>query len=191
MDETYCFELTVGTHLVGRSPEADIHLPDASVSSQHAEILCAPGGNFAVKDLGSTNGTFLGSERIHSLALSVGQIVTFGNVRLQIDTEAASISVPRPTVAAQPEPSWMPNGDPACLLHPGVPATFRCTKCEQCLCSDCIREVGLQGRKPTYFCLKCSGRALKLRTSAAKGPKRSHYRKFVDVVNKVDNFFKR
>jgi hypothetical protein len=49
----------------GRHPESDIFLDDVTVSRRHAEILRKPDG-FAVRDVGSLNGTYLNRERIES-----------------------------------------------------------------------------------------------------------------------------
>jgi pSer/pThr/pTyr-binding forkhead associated (FHA) protein len=43
---------------VGRISENQLHIPDDSVSSRHAEIFFEH-ANFYVRDLDSTNGTFL------------------------------------------------------------------------------------------------------------------------------------
>lgn len=52
-----------GTLLVGRSPAADVSIPDQQVSSKHAE-LSRQGDRWVVVDTGSTNGTFLEGKRL-------------------------------------------------------------------------------------------------------------------------------
>ena len=52
-------EFEVDRELVaGRSPSADIVIPDAGISSRHARLRPASGG-IEVTDLDSTNGTFV------------------------------------------------------------------------------------------------------------------------------------
>lgn len=52
-----------GKLLVGRSPSADVSIPDNQVSSKHAE-LSQQDGRWVIADAGSTNGTFLEGKRI-------------------------------------------------------------------------------------------------------------------------------
>src|SRR5690606_27014294 len=51
--------------LVGRAPVCTLVLDDDYSSSRHARLF-PQGGQWMVEDLGSTNGTFLGSERVQS-----------------------------------------------------------------------------------------------------------------------------
>ena len=46
--------------LIGRADDADVQVVDPSVSARHARIVNGPHG-FEIEDLGSTNGTFVGS----------------------------------------------------------------------------------------------------------------------------------
>ena len=55
--------LKVGVNTVGRGPGNDIILADNSMSRRHAELHW-DGHNCMVTDLGSTNGTFLGGQRL-------------------------------------------------------------------------------------------------------------------------------
>jgi pSer/pThr/pTyr-binding forkhead associated (FHA) protein len=54
-----------GPVLLGRGTDAAIRLDDDYVSTRHARIAAA-GDQWFVEDLGSTNGTYLGSQRITS-----------------------------------------------------------------------------------------------------------------------------
>lgn len=49
---------------IGRTPNCDIFLNDPSVSKMHAEIV-ASNGEITVRDLGSTNGTFINGMRLY------------------------------------------------------------------------------------------------------------------------------
>jgi DNA-binding NtrC family response regulator len=72
-----------GTLSVGSSLEADVVLTDTTVSRYHAELALLAGG-VRVKDLKSTNGTFVGDSRIESVVLPPGSEVRFGRTRLEI-----------------------------------------------------------------------------------------------------------
>ena len=66
---------------VGRHPESDIFLDDVTVSRRHAEFLRQADG-FAVRDVGSLNGTYLNRERIEESPLAGGDEVQIGKFRL-------------------------------------------------------------------------------------------------------------
>ncbi len=67
----WAFVLPVGREaLLGRSAEAELHLPDTFVSSRHARVRAELEG-LVVEDLGSTNGTVVNGEEI-SLPTFVG-----------------------------------------------------------------------------------------------------------------------
>ncbi|MBO0731265.1 MAG: FHA domain-containing protein, partial [Acidimicrobiaceae bacterium] len=57
------FPLGVGTHLVGRAPEAGVLLDDATVSRQHCVLEVGPDGSVRIWDR-SSSGTFVDGRRI-------------------------------------------------------------------------------------------------------------------------------
>ena len=66
--------------ILGRSREATLPLPHPLVSRQHCELLAKDDSLF-VRDLGSTNGTFVGSERVDGeMLIEHGQLLTIGTV---------------------------------------------------------------------------------------------------------------
>jgi len=75
------YELGDGTTRVGRGPHNDLVIqgPDvASVSLQHLEIR-REGNSFRIRDLGSTNGTYLNGEQITEADLSAPATIRFGS----------------------------------------------------------------------------------------------------------------
>jgi hypothetical protein len=69
---------------VGRSGEgakAAVQLADAEVSRMHAVVVC-DGQRFEVQDLGSTNGTFVGEQRIQAAPLDPGSEFRVGGTTL-------------------------------------------------------------------------------------------------------------
>lgn len=73
-----------GAARVGRSPESDVHLPDPSVSRNHA-LFDVQNGSLIVHDAGSTNGTYVNKERIDSAVLKDGDVVAFGKAELRVE----------------------------------------------------------------------------------------------------------
>jgi pSer/pThr/pTyr-binding forkhead associated (FHA) protein len=70
--------------LIGRGADAAIRLEDDYVSTRHARIGSS-GGTFYVEDLGSTNGTYIGSSRItQATAVQLGSRVRVGKTTLEL-----------------------------------------------------------------------------------------------------------
>ncbi|RIK38728.1 MAG: hypothetical protein DCC55_20150 [Chloroflexi bacterium] len=66
---------------IGRHSTSDLRLNFASASRHHATIERVRGG-FRIRDLDSTNGTWLGDQRIEERLLQDGDTVRIGDVRL-------------------------------------------------------------------------------------------------------------
>ncbi|MGN6781557.1 MAG: FHA domain-containing protein FhaB/FipA [Marmoricola sp.] len=70
--------------LIGRGTDAAIRLDDDYVSTRHARIV-GSAGQWMVEDLGSTNGTYVGSRRItQPTVLGVGSQVRIGKTVLEL-----------------------------------------------------------------------------------------------------------
>lgn len=65
--------------LLGRDPDADIRIPDKTVSRAHAAIGWAKDSGFVVGDLGSRNGVFVNGKRIRCCTVKTGDRVRLGN----------------------------------------------------------------------------------------------------------------
>ena len=98
-DGIHTFELRTGaTLVVGRAPNSDIPVIDPTISRRHAEVDCAEGG-ITVRDLGSSNGTFVNGTRVESSPVSSGDVVTFGKVAFRLQHHAP-ISQPQPVASS-------------------------------------------------------------------------------------------
>jgi hypothetical protein len=81
---------------IGRKPGNSLQILDNSVSGNHAAIEL-DGSGARVRDLGSTNGTRVGDQRVQESRLAHGDHVTFGNVRMtfldaQMSTPALGVA---------------------------------------------------------------------------------------------------
>jgi two-component system, cell cycle response regulator len=64
--------------IIGRDEEAHLRVPDSSISRQHARIVRQPSGEFAIEDMRSTNGTYVGSELVTRRVLRSGDQIQLG-----------------------------------------------------------------------------------------------------------------
>jgi DNA-binding winged helix-turn-helix (wHTH) protein len=55
--------LTLGTHVIGREPEAAVWIDSTQVSRRHARVIVSATG-VSIEDLGSKNGTFVNRARV-------------------------------------------------------------------------------------------------------------------------------
>ncbi len=110
-DGLQSFELRAGALLVvGRSLASDIPILDPSISRRHAEVSCDERG-VHIRDLGSSNGTFLNGEKVETASLGFEDTVSFGRVAFRLHPATA----PRPAAgqkARQPEPPPSPKPTP-------------------------------------------------------------------------------
>jgi hypothetical protein len=67
---------------VGRSPDNQLVIPEASVSAHHARIQHTPAG-WLLTDLGDSNGIWVGVRRVSELQLTAGQLFRIGGVALE------------------------------------------------------------------------------------------------------------
>jgi FHA domain len=94
--------------VVGRDPEADIHIGDESVSWNHLEIE-SRGGVLMANDLDSRNGTELNGEPLErSRRLRDGDILIVGGHRLELSDSlpgraGATVAASEPSVALTDE----------------------------------------------------------------------------------------
>jgi pSer/pThr/pTyr-binding forkhead associated (FHA) protein len=79
------YPLLAAITVLGRDNTADVILDDPGISRQHTEIRVTSDGPHLItniRDLGSTNGTFVNGERITSQRLSDGDRVSVGRTKL-------------------------------------------------------------------------------------------------------------
>jgi EAL domain-containing protein (putative c-di-GMP-specific phosphodiesterase class I) len=79
---------------IGRSHGLGLRLPAASVSREHAEFYL-DGGHLRLRDLNSTNGTFVNRQRIQDGAVGEGDIIHFADFEFRLGLEECG---QRPTV---------------------------------------------------------------------------------------------
>jgi hypothetical protein len=111
------FPLAGENTYIGRDLSNEVVIDDPEVSRRHACITRGPGG-YSIKDMGSTNGTFVNGIRIaDSQALRDGDIVGLGQIVLAFEETAEAggdtvtgIPVTPPPMAREtlPPPAYSP-----------------------------------------------------------------------------------
>jgi hypothetical protein len=166
-------ELHSGVITIGRSPSNEFQVADSSVSSVHAEVTVDPEGpTVRVKDLQSTNGTFIDASPVEESVLRPGQTLQLGGVELRLDLEEFEIRIP--TAAATPAPAQpvgiecvLDDGRRACSRNPALAATHEAelgcmavVKCPGVFHASSLRVVKLSGGKAgvLLFCPDCNTR---------------------------------
>ena len=96
-------ELNADRTTIGRVEDNAFQIAEQSVSSHHCEVLLR-GGDVVIKDLDSTNGTFINDERITEGVLKLGQTLRLGQVELRLETG----TVGAPTTFAPSTPPIAP-----------------------------------------------------------------------------------
>lgn len=90
---------------LGRGSGSDIILQTSQASRQHAEIS-QQGNQFFIRDLGSTNGTFVNNQQVTApRPLQPGDQVRIGDVVLAFDLGAAAMT-PGPAMAGAAATDW-------------------------------------------------------------------------------------
>jgi predicted component of type VI protein secretion system len=80
-------ELTESKATIGRTDDNTFSIAEPSVSSHHCEVL-PQGKEVLVRDLNSTNGTFIGGEKITERTLKPGEILRLGQITMRLETDA-------------------------------------------------------------------------------------------------------
>ena len=91
----------LGTHWVtiGRADGNDFQIVDTSISGRHCEVRLR-GNELEVRDLRSTNGTFVDDKLVTEAILQPGQTLRLGEVELNLEITPADPSVVAPSAAA-------------------------------------------------------------------------------------------
>ena len=80
------YDLTPGTHVIGRGQDSSFRLPDTGVSRRHLEINW-DGQTATLSDLGSTNGTTVNGNPVQTWQLGDGDVIRVGHSSLVFRTQ--------------------------------------------------------------------------------------------------------
>ena len=110
----HSIDITTGqTIVVGRAVTTDLPVYDPTVSRRHAELVHTAQG-LTVRDLGSSNGTFVNGIRVAEMRVKDGDVVTFGKVAFKLIQILADALPPA-------EPFTSPQSAPEATIIRQVP----------------------------------------------------------------------
>lgn len=145
------------TFLIGRSENAHLYLPEDRFFSRHHCLLEIAPPRCFLRDLGSTNGTFVNGERVQEVFLKSGDRIQGGQTVLEVNVQAE----PKPTAGEAPT-----------LMRP-LELTVECANCGRretvegsatsdrmtFICEECREELKRQPQPvPGYQMIKVLGR---------------------------------
>jgi hypothetical protein len=168
---THSLELRPGVIRLGRRSHNDFQIDHATVSSTHCEVRLE-GDSVLVRDLGSTNGTFIDGQPIREGLLQPGQTLRLGDVQMVLETTPLIVALPPLQAPKVEAPAFLADGKAACLNHPSAHATRRCQHCQRTFCETCVHHLRRVGGHYLHLCPVCSSHCEPL-AGAPKRKKRS------------------
>ena len=88
-------ELKVDKTTIGRVEDNTFQIAEPSVSSHHCEVLLR-GPEVVVRDLNSTNGTFINGEKVSETVLKPGQVLRLGQIEMRLEADAPPSPTKKP-----------------------------------------------------------------------------------------------
>src|ERR1051326_4903997 len=172
-------DLPPGLTRMGRHPDNELTLDDSTVSGRHCEVLYQD-GIVRVRDLASTNGTYIDGQKIQEAVLMAGQVLVVGSVTMALESTPVHIAIPEMPVPAVP-PTEV-DGVPVCYQHPGSRAPLECAQCGKRFCELCVHQVRRVGGAALTLCPVCGGHC---RSTAQARPERKRKSRVGSWLGKV------
>lgn len=137
-------QLKPGANRIGRREDNDFTINHTSVSGSHCEIIVSDDG-VLLKDLGSTNGTFINRAPVTEAALQHGQHIQFGQVDMTFESDAAPTSaaappIPIPVPVPVARMTGIPSGGGLRINKAHAPETVESTPAEESSPEDSAPE---------------------------------------------------
>lgn len=172
MEETY--EVHPGLTRVGRAPGNDVRLEQPSVSAVHCELWLMR-ERMLVRDLASTNGTFIDGRPVQEGELREGSLLGVGEVELRVHGVPGRVAIPAPQEPPPPPPRVSLEGWPCCRNHWEEPAAYRCPRCGEQYCPACVHVLGRRGGRSHAYCPGCSVECVRVLSARSGSGKSGHW----------------
>jgi hypothetical protein len=174
------FVLKPGINSVGRHAENDIAISEPSISTFHCELNAADIG-ISVRDLDSTNGTFINGNRTAKGMLQNGDRLTLGDIDFAVELPEVEIALPEIRFEEAAAAAFLDDGTPACFTHRENAALYRCSKCENWWCGECVRQLKRLSGDFLQFCPECSAGCVAIPRQTAASRK-SFFKRIGDTL---------
>lgn len=170
------FPLAEGLNRLGRAPGNEIRVEAAGVSASHCELWLMR-SRVLVRDLGSTNGTFVQGGRITEAELGPDARLSVGGLEFSLEgvpgwvtgSDGNAASGPSPSQPVAPAPMRRTlEGDLACANHASEAAAYRCPKCGEAFCAGCVRTLARRGGRPHAYCPQCHAECVSIPSERAR-----------------------
>jgi adenylate cyclase len=122
--------------IVGRAPTCDLSVADPTISRRHAELVVDE-DQVTLRDLGSSNGTFVNGHKVAAATLEVDDLIAFGKVAFRLATY-----VPTPSVSSVAVPAAAGVGGGGGAVGPTI-----------------VRELSLRNRQTPFTSLNAPSTA--------------------------------
>ncbi len=149
------FELRLGSNRFGRSPDNDFTVEHPTVSTTHCEILLG-NNRLTLRDVGSTNGTFLNGDSVTEVELLTGQTFFLGEMEFLVESTEVTVAIPKFDIPRPAPPVVLNDGGMLCSRHPDARVTHQCTFCREVMCDACVHRLRRKGGKLLKLCPLCS-----------------------------------
>jgi hypothetical protein len=113
-------QLKPGSNSLGRSQANDFQITDPSVSGTHCQILLE-NGNALIRDLGSTNGTFVNRAPVKEALLQNGHTVHLGGVEIAFYGDGPAVTPVGVAQAVLPGAPRLATAAPAARISAAAP----------------------------------------------------------------------
>lgn len=148
------YGLQPGLNRVGRAAGNEVRIDDGSISARHCEIW-VDDDSLRIRDLGSTNGTYLDDTPVSEAEFRWGQMLRLGGIELAVQDPPVKVAIPAAPVSEGP-PRFLPDGQtPCCPNHTDAAAAYLCTQCATHWCTECTRRLRRLGGRILIFCPGC------------------------------------
>lgn len=107
--------------IIGRKPECEIRIPVPDVSREHCEIR-VEAERVLVKDLGSSNGTYVDGQRVQEAELKAGSVLTVGPATFVVQVDGKPASIDAAAVLQRGATKGASVTAPAAAVRPASPA---------------------------------------------------------------------
>jgi hypothetical protein len=135
--QTWQVDLNPHGTIIGRSPDCDVVIDSKEVSRRHMEIFWTPSNRWMVKDLGSSNGTFVNGKRVESCTIIVGDIVEIGPVSLLLGETPEHRAIVPPS----------PQGPKIIIEDFGAEVFYDRPRIEECTMQPCPERLDYLRRR--------------------------------------------